>query len=161
MLMSATFWFLVSFVLFFLFFGKAVWKMMAAGIDDRSRRIESDIQEAMELKEQAQELLNEIRSKQLEADIHAEAILEHARLEAERLRTDAAKEMDEYLRHREQLVQQRIEFAEQEALKDIQNSAVRMAVQAAEKIIEKVITKDVDAAITDKAIHELSVSSKR
>jgi F-type H+-transporting ATPase subunit b len=121
MFTDPTFWFLVSFLLFFVFFGRAIWSAMADGLDTRSRRIETDIQEAMEMREQAQVLLNDIKARQLESGKHAEAILEHARLEAERLRSEAAKELDEYMKSRELLVEQRIAFAEQEALKDIRD----------------------------------------
>ncbi|MBP6985802.1 MAG: F0F1 ATP synthase subunit B [Alphaproteobacteria bacterium] len=158
MVTNPTFWFLVSFVLFFVFFGKAVWRMIADGVDTRSRKIAADIEEAAKLKEQAQALLDEIRAKQKESGAHAEAILEHARLEAERLRTEAAKELEEYMRHREQLVQQRINFAEQEAVKDIQDSAVDLATRVAEKLIMKASTEDISAKLTLKAIRDLSQS---
>lgn len=160
MFTSPTFWFLVAFVLFFIFFGKSIWAAIRGGLDDRSRRIESDIQDAMRMREEAQEMLNDIKKRQLEAGHHAEAILEHAKLEAERLRSEAAQELDEYMKHRELLVEQRIEFAEQEAIKDIQDTAARMAIEAAEKIMKKVVDEEVDAEIADKAIAELSTSAQ-
>lgn len=160
MFTSPTFWFLVAFALFFIFFGKSIWAGIRGALDDRSRRIESDIQDAMRMREEAQEMLNDIKKRQLEAGQHAEAILEHARLEAERLRSEAAQELDEYMKHRELLVEQRIEFAEQEAIKDIRDTAARMAIEAAEKIMKKVVDENVDAEIADKAIAELSTSAR-
>ncbi len=156
MLTNPTFWFLVSFVLFFVFFGRIIWTNIAQGLDTRSARIESDIQEAREMHDKAQELLSEIKIKQLEADRYAEAILEHARLESERLRSEAANELDEYLKTREILVEQRIDFAEREALKDIRDTAIRMAIEASEKILNKVVTDKINDSISDKAIAELS-----
>lgn len=161
MLANPTFWFLVSFVLFFVFFGKTLWVLISQGLDTRSSRIENDIRAAMDMREQAQEMLNEIKSRQLESDKHAEAILEHARLEAERLRSDAAKELDEYLKNRELLVQQRIDFAEKEALKDIRDTAVRMAIEASEKILTSVVKKETDELLTDTAIKELEAMGSR
>lgn len=161
MFTNPTFWFLVSFVLFFVFFGRAIWGAISSGLDTRSKRIEADIQEAMEMREQAQSMLNDIKKKQLEAGAHADAILEHARLEAERLRADAAKELDEYMTHREQLVVQRIEMAEREALKDIRDTAIKLAIQASEKIMMNVVTSDVDSQTTDKAIQQLKTASAK
>jgi F-type H+-transporting ATPase subunit b len=155
MLTNPTFWFMVSFILFFVFFGRAVWSAVTQGLDNRSIRIETDIQEAMAARERAETLLHDIKRKQLEASQHAEAIIEHARLEAERLRTEASNEMEEYMKQRELLVEQRIEFAEKEALKNIRDTAVRMAAEASEKIMKKVVTSDVNKQISDKAISEL------
>jgi F-type H+-transporting ATPase subunit b len=161
MFTNPTFWFLVSFILFFILFGRAIWTMVSGGLDDRSRRIETDIQEAIQMREEAQALLNDIKARQMEAGKHAEAILEHARLEAERLRSEAAKELDEYLKHRELLVEQRIEFAEREALKDIRDTAVRMAIEASEKILANVVSHDTDSQIADQAIQELSAVGQK
>lgn len=156
-----TFWFLVAFILFFIFFGRAIWSALSGGLDSRSHQIESDIEEAARLKEEAQQLLNDIKRKQLEAGKHADAIIEHARLEAERLRSEAAQELDEYMKHREQLVEERIEYAELEALKNIRDTASRMAIEAAEKIMKQVVTGNVDEKITDRALTELAkVASK-
>lgn len=156
MFSDPTFWFLVAFVLFFIFFGRAIWSAVRDGLDTRSLQIDSDIKEAVRLKEEAQELLNDIKRKQLEAGRHADAIIEHARLEAERLRSEAAQELDEYMRHREQLVEERIEYAEVEALKDIRDTAARMALEAAEKIMHHIVKDEVDEKITDRAIGELA-----
>lgn len=156
MLTNPTFWFAVSFVMFFVLFGRRVWLAIASGLDGRSHQIELDIREAMRMREEAQELLMDIKTKKKEADRHAEAILEHARLEAERLRSESAKELDEYLKQREIMVDQRITFAEKEALKDIRDTAVRMAIEASEKILSHVVTPDVDSRLADNAIGELT-----
>lgn len=156
MFTDPTFWFLVSFVLFFVFFGGAIWSAVTTGLDTRSKGIENDIQEAIKLREQAQEMLNDIEKKQQEAGKHAEAIIEHARLEAERLRSESAKELSEYIKNKESLIKERIEFAEQEALKDMRDTAIRMAVEASTKIMHNVVTKELGAALADKSIEELA-----
>ncbi len=161
MFQTSTFWFLVSFVLFFILFGRTIWASVRSGLDDRAKRIEGDIQDAMRMKEQAQELLEQIKVKQLESGKHAESIINHAKLEAERLRSEAAQELDEYMKHREQLLEQRIDFAEKEAIKDIRDTAAKMAVEASEKIMKKVVTDKVDGEVADRAIGELAAMNAK
>ena len=157
--MTSTFWFLVAFVLFFVFFGRAIWQAATAGLDSRSRQIEEDIEEAMRVRDEAQAALIDIKNKHLQAEQHAEEIMEHARVEAERLRSETSKELDEFLLHREELVEQRIKYAEKEAIKDIRDSAIRLAIDASEKILSKAVSPDADKKIVDRAIEELLPTS--
>lgn len=156
MFATTTFWFLVAFILFFVFFGRMIWVALRGSLDDRAVRIEEDIKEAVRLKDEAQATLNDIKSRHQQAEKHAQAIIEHARLEAERLRSEANRELEEFLKHREALVEQRIQYAEAEAVKDIRNSAVKLAIAACDEILAKVVTAESDNKIVEKAIKNIA-----
>jgi len=159
MLMTSTFWFLVAFVLFFILFGRAIWRLASSGLDDRSRKIEEDIEEAMQLRDEAQATLNEIKNKHMQAEQHARAIMEHAKVEAKRLRSEATQELDDFLKNREALVEQRIKYAENEAVREIRDSAVQLAIQASEKILSAAVSEKADKEIIERAIDELRTAS--
>ena len=83
---EAEFWVAAAFVIFVAVLGYfGVHRMLVKGIDDRRDRIKAELDEARRLKEEAQALLAQYRSKQQEAEREAQAIVASAKAEAERL----------------------------------------------------------------------------
>ena len=85
--MDATFWALISFILFFgvLAYYK-VPAIMAAALDKRADQIRNELEQAKKLREEAQQLLAEYQRKRKEAEAEAETILRAAEREAAVLR---------------------------------------------------------------------------
>jgi F-type H+-transporting ATPase subunit b len=84
------FWVLVAFVIVvvvgFIKLGPGIGK----ALDDRAERIKSELDEARRLREDAQKTLAEYQRKQRDALKEAEAIIAHAKAEAERIGRRAA-----------------------------------------------------------------------
>jgi F-type H+-transporting ATPase subunit b len=155
MFADPTFWFAVAFFIFIGMFSKKVWVTMRDGLDDRAQKIEDEVAQAIEMREEAQKLLNTIKQQHSEAELHAKSIIDHATLEAERLKSESAKELDEYMRRREKLAQERISYAEEQAIKDVKHQSIVLAVAAAKKILTIKISEDVDQHLVKKAFEAL------
>lgn len=148
-------WVAVAFVIFVVLVWKPAAKGLLGALDARAARIKNELSEAARLREEAQALLVQYQKKQNEAMRQAEAILAHAKEEAERLSQQAAKDLDAALKRREGLALQRIAQAEQQAAADVRAAAVDIAIAATEKILAEKLDDAKADALVEQAIREL------
>ena len=149
MLAEAEFWVAVAFVMFvgvMIYFG--VHTLLMNALDQRSDRIRGELDEARRLKDEAAALLAEYRRKQQTAEREAAEIVAGAKLEAERLATEAKARMEEFVARRTKMAETKIAQAEAQAVADVRAAAADAAVAAAEKIL----TDSVKGKIADDLI---------
>ena len=152
---EAHFWVDVAFILVVVLAWRPVSRAIAAGLDARSAKIKSRLDEAHKLREEAQEMLATYQRKQRDAMKEAEDIIAHAKAEAERLAKQAAKDLDASVKRREQMALDRIAQAEAQAVKEVKNLAVDVAIGAAQKVIGEALSAVQTASLVDGAIKEL------
>ena len=136
MITEPEFWVAVAFVLFvgvLIYVG--VHKKLIEALDHRSNRIQTELDEARRLRDEAGKLLAEYQRKQREAEREAEAIVADARAEAGRVAAEARVKMEEFVARRTKLAETKITQAEAQALADVRAAAADAAVTAAEKIL--------------------------
>jgi F-type H+-transporting ATPase subunit b len=134
---SANIWILAAFVCFFLVFGGTAYQKMMGGLDARTARIKSELDDAQKLREDAQSLLDDYRSKRAQAEADALKMLEHAELEAERRAAQAKKDLEAAMERRAEMALQRISQAEADALKEVRSAAATLAVQATGQLLQE------------------------
>lgn len=139
--MDATAWSLISLLIFtgILIYVK-VPGMITKSLDDRSIKIQNDLDEARRLREEAQALLAEYQGKRKDAETEAEEIVAAAKREAAALADDAARKTAEFVKRRTALAEQKIEQAEASAVAEVRATAVDVAVSAAEQLVAGKLT---------------------
>ncbi len=152
---SPTFWVAVAFVIFVGLAFKKVRDGLNAALDGRAARIKAQLDEAKQLREDAQAALAEYQRKLRDAAEEAKAIVEHAKVEAERLREHARADQERALKRREQLAVETIAQAEAEALEQVRNQAVDLAVAATARLLAENMDKGQAERLIDAAIQEL------
>jgi F-type H+-transporting ATPase subunit b len=152
---EAAFWVHFAFIAVVILAAKPVGRALAAGLDGRAAKIKARLDEAHKLREDAQELLATYQRKQRDAMKEAEEIIAHAKAEAERLARQAAKDLEESLKRREQQALDRIAGAEAAALKEVKDVAVEVAINAAQAVIGANLSAAQSGALVDGAIKEL------
>lgn len=136
-----------------------VWKpakrAILGGLDSRAERIRNEIDEAARLREEAQAALANFKRRQRDAMSEADAIIEHAKEDAKRLRANAAAELEDALARREALAMERIAQAEQAAAAEVRNIAVDVALAAARQVIATQLDPARASGMIDAAIEDL------
>jgi F-type H+-transporting ATPase subunit b len=160
LLQNPEFWVLVGFLAFFILLGRTLWKVMRDGLDGRAAKIQEQLDEAAQLRAEAESLLNLYRSKQEQAVKDAEDILAQAKAEAELMRQNAEADLKRSLAAREAQAKDRIALAEQAAIQQVKARAVEIAIRAATGLVTESIDKDGAAALVDRAIDDLSQRAK-
>ena len=149
------FWVLVAAVIFVAGIWKPARKAVLGSLDERGARIRAELDEAQKLREEAEQLLAQYQQREREAAAEAEAIVAHAREEAERIAAQSARDLDEALVRRQRLAEERIAQAEAKALDEIRAVAVDVAIGAAREVIAAQIDEQQGAALLDAAIAAL------
>lgn len=155
-LQSAEFWVLIAFLILVGAVAKKVWAALTAGLDARAGRIKSHLDEAEKLREDAQSLLAEYQRKQHAAAEEAAGIVVQAKAEAERIREQAEADLEQALKRREQQAIEKIAQAEAEALGEVRNQAVDLAMAASRRLLADNIDEGKAARLVDEAIKDLS-----
>ncbi|MDI2091152.1 F0F1 ATP synthase subunit B [Commensalibacter oyaizuii] len=155
LLQEPHFWSAVAFVLFFIIFGKKVWRPLAAAMDNRSNKIRQDLEEASRLRHEAEAIYTAAQREHEAAKAEAERMLAESKEAAERIAENARKEADAAARRHEELVRLRLASAEQEAVNTVRREAADIAVKAAYEVIASVLTEEKDKPLIDRAISDL------
>jgi F-type H+-transporting ATPase subunit b len=130
------FWVAVAFVIFLaglLYVG--VHKTIVDTLDKRSSRIQSELDEAARLKNEAMALLAEYKQKTANAEQEAIAIIEGAKADAERLAAEAHAKLEDFVTRRTKMAETKIAQAEAQALADVRSIAADVAAGAAEEVL--------------------------
>ncbi|WP_417428141.1 F0F1 ATP synthase subunit B [Kiloniella sp.] len=155
LLQNPTFWVGVAFAIFVLLVVTKGGKGIVAGLDARGEAIRKTLEEAQNLREEAQKTLAEYKRKQRDALKEAEAIIEHAKQEAKRVQEDAATDLEESLKRREQQAMDKIAQAETAALNEVRDQAVDVAITATRNILAGSMTKAKAKTLMDDSISSL------
>jgi F-type H+-transporting ATPase subunit b len=136
MLLEAEFWVAVAFLIFIgILIYVGVPRTILNALDERAKRVKAELDEARRLREEAQALVNEYKSKQAQAEREAEAIVTGAKAEAERVAAEAKTKAEEFVARRTKMAEAKIAQAEAQAVADVRAAAAEAAVNAAEKIL--------------------------
>ncbi|HYE50869.1 MAG TPA: F0F1 ATP synthase subunit B [Azospirillaceae bacterium] len=156
MFQNPTFWVLVAFVLFLaLVYFKGGFRALGKALDDRAEKIRQEIETAQKLREDAQAALAQFQRKQRDALKEAENIIAAAREEAERIRRQAAADLEVSLKRREAQAIEKIAQAEAQALQQVRDLAVDIAVAATEKLLVQTVDEARNDQLVAQAIGEL------
>ena len=135
---SPTIWVFLAVIIFLavlVYFG--IHKKIAGALDARAAKISDELEQARNLREEAQALLASYQRKQKEAETQADDIIRQARSDAESMAVKARKDLAERLERRAAQAEAKIISAEAKAMSDVKAKAAEMALEAAEQLIRE------------------------
>lgn len=156
LLQNTTLWVAVSFIGFILLL---IWKgsdAVKGAIFGRIERIRAEIEQAEELKEEANRRLAEAKKAQRDAETQAEQIVENAKKEAAAMKKEAQQRLEETIARREAQAKDKIAQAEASAIREVRGKAVDMAILAARSVIADQMSGPAGAKAMDDAIQSVS-----
>ena len=139
-------------LLLFAFFGAKVHKKLAGGIDGKIAAIKEQLEEAKQLRAEAETLREEYARKIAGAEKDAEAMLANARHEADAILEKAEADSKDMVERRKRMAEDKIAAAEREAVADVRNRAVSVATAASRSLISDKHDAEADRLMADKVI---------
>lgn len=124
-------------------------------LDRRAAAIQKDLDEARALREEAQSILAEYERKQKDVAEQARKIVESAREEAELSAKQAKDELARSIERRMAAAEAQIASAEAAAVREVRDTAISVAVQAAAEVISKGMSADEANKLIDQAIEDV------
>jgi F-type H+-transporting ATPase subunit b len=151
------FWVLVAVLIFFgLLIYLKVPAAMAKALDSRAERIQAELDEAQNLRAEAERLLTEIKAQREETERLAADMLAQAKEDAERMRKDAAVKLEEQIVRRTEMAERKIATAEAQAMADVKAAAAELAAEAARTVLAGRLAASTTDPLVDKAIGQMA-----
>ncbi|MGN7438530.1 MAG: F0F1 ATP synthase subunit B [Alcanivorax sp.] len=151
-------WYTISFVIFagiLVKFGVPAFNKM---LDGRIEQIKKDLEEAENLRIEAQEMLAQYQRKHRDAVQESETIIKNARESARQFKDKAEADLNDMMERREHQLQERLERMKQNAINEIQEHAAGLAMSATRHIITEKLDKKAKAKLVDEAIGNIEAN---
>jgi F-type H+-transporting ATPase subunit b len=124
-------------------------------MEDRTQRIRDNLDEAEKTKNDAQSILDEYQRQLADAKNESSRIIEEARQTAEQMRKDLIARAEAEAAELRQRNQSEINAARDRLLADIQTQVRGMAIDLAEKVVEKNLDRDTQMALIESYINQV------
>ena len=141
-MIDATFWVAISFLLFvvLLFYFKVPQKIDQS-LNESIKGIKNEIEHAEKLKDEAKNILSDYDSKVSKSKAEIKKMLENAEKQSEQNIIKTNEDFHFVIENRKKTAEDKIKQMKLQAIKDMKNLAVEIAVKSVEKIIKNSIDK--------------------
>ena len=162
MIIDATFWVMVS---FFIFIGLLVYfqipQKIKSTLDENINNIRLQIDEADKLKEDAKNILTENEKKISNSKAEVKLMISKANEEAEKNIIKTNRDFHNLMENRKKNAEERIKQLKSQALKDIKNTSVKIAIKSVEKLLKNSLDKSKLDKIYTSSIEETKLALKK
>ena len=162
MTIDATFWVMVS---FFLFIGLLIYfqipQKIKSSLDENIGGIKNQINEADKLKEDAKNILTEHEKKISNSKAEVKLLINKANEEAEKNVIKTNQNFHNLMDNRKKNAEERIKQLKNQALKDIKNTSVKIAIESVEKLLKNSLDKSKLDKIYTSSIEETKLALKK
>lgn len=139
-------------VLVAIFIWKKVPSLITGGLDAKIQEIKDQLDEAKNLRAEAEALRDEYSAKIANAEKDAEAMVEGAQREADAILTKAEVDSKAMVERRKRMAEDKIAAAERAAIDEVKAVAVGAAASAARTLISENHGADADEKLADEVI---------
>ena len=162
MTFDATFWVTIS---FFIFVGILLYFKIPQKIKDTLEQnilnIKNQISEAEKLKEDAKNILTEHERKISNSKNEVKKMLDKANEQVEKNVIKTNKVFHNLMENRKKNADERIEQLKNQAIKDIKNASVKIAIESVEKLIKNSLDKSKLDKIYNSSLEETKLALKK
>ena len=142
MVFDATFWVAISFIIFF---GVLIYLKVPLKINDNLNKLISDIKnelnESEKLRKETKVFLDQSQSKLNSASDETKVIIENAKKDADAMVQQMKDKFNKSAEIKKRLTEEKITQMKEQAIKEIKNISIDIAVTSVEKIIKNTIDK--------------------
>tara|TARA_B100001142_G_C14231323_1_gene615519 strand:+ start:62 stop:544 length:483 start_codon:yes stop_codon:yes gene_type:complete len=150
-------WVAIGFILFILLLiyfkiPNQITKML----DDRSKKIKDELDEAKRLREEAQTILSEFQKKNTEAEQTAKAIIDNAKKLAKNYEKDAKDKFDQNVVRKKKLLDEKLNRLENDAINQIKDNITDIVLETVKNSVKgNNIKPKVSQEIIDQGIEQI------
>ena len=162
MTLDATFWVTISFLIFLgiLIYLKIPQKVREL-LENNILNIKNQISEAEKLKEDARIILTEHENKIGNSKKEVKEMIDRANQQAEKNVIKSNEEFNNLMENRKKNAEERIRQLKNQAVKDIKNASVKIALESVEKLIKNSLDKSKLDKIYSSSIAETKLALKK
>ena len=158
MYFDETAWVAIAFVIFIALIWKKASKAITSILDNRSLLIESELNEAKSLKEEALEELRKSLQTQKQVSEEAENIIRDAKETAKKIQEEAYIKSSDLITRKEEQAKQKISALESDAIKNIKKITGNVVIESSKIYIQSNIDNKENANLITKSSKEIKSS---
>ena len=162
MIIDATFWVAIS---FFIFIGVLIYFKIPSKIvnilNKNISEIKIEVDDAEKLKEESKNILSEYEKKISNAKAEVQTMLDMAISESDKHILKTNEEFHSQMENRKKNTEDRIKQMKNQALKDIKNTSVKIAIDSVEKLLKNSLDKSKLDKIYMSSIEETKLALKK
>ena len=144
---------------FLIFVGLVIYmglpKMIISVLDKRSEGIQEELDEARNLREEAQKLLAKEKKNLDRASEESKNLIKIAKQQVDEMRKKAEENLKEDIERKKKIAELKIEQAQTEALNDVKARIANLSFQITKNYLSKNLDKKVSKSILDDSISEI------
>lgn len=152
---NPTFWVGISTIIVFTMLAKPIAKFLNQVLDERAKKIEEQLNEAKNLKIEAEKLVQEYNDKKAQADIEAEKIIKQTKENIEIIKTKTLDKLNKEMEKKEADAINKIAMAENQVIREITNKAIEIAMEATKKTISEHLDDEQRDKLIEQSIKNL------
>jgi F-type H+-transporting ATPase subunit b len=145
----------LSFLIVFLLIWRFGWPAMKKGLEARTERIRSDLEQADSARAEAETVLSDYQQQVAGAKSEAAGIIEEARQTADSMKRDLQAQAEADIAAMRQKAAADIEAAKAQALADLRNEVASIAIGAAERVVERNLDPATNTALVESFIDQV------
>lgn len=154
---NATVWVGVSFVIFILLVLKPISKMLSDNLDLRIKLIKEKINEAEKLKNEAENILSDYKSKKNKLEVEIKKMLKDAEDESSEIEKKISLELAETIKRREESYNQRLEQNKIKIQKELSNEILQAAVEVTRKRIKNDLSEHKNNLLMENSLDNIKI----
>lgn len=154
-LASQLFWTALSFLVLLGVMWKYVVPAVTSVLDERAERIRLDLAKAEEMRNDAQNLLEQYEASLATARKESAEIVAAAKQQADAMWAQKTLKLENELKQRADEAAAQLETAKQKAMKDLQSEVSKLVVAVSEKVLRETVDGKKAEALTTKALKDL------
>ena len=162
MIIDATFWVAIS---FFIFIGVLIYfkipSKISTVLNNNINLIKNEVDDAEQLKDESRNILSEYEKKISNAKIEVRSLLDVATEEAEKHVLKTNEEFYTQMENRKRSAEDRIKQMKNQALKDIKNVSVKIAINSVESLLKNSLDKNKLNKIFAESVEETKSALKK
>ena len=162
MTIDAAFWVAIS---FFIFLGILIYfkipQKVKSVLNENISKIKNQINEAEKLKEEAKNILSENEKKISNSKAEVKSMINKANEDSEKNIIKTNEEFHNLMDNRKKNAEERIKQMKNQALKDIKNASVKIAIKSVENLLKNSIDKSKLDKIYLSSIEETKLALKK
>ena len=156
LLQDAEFWTGLALLVFVgLLIALGVHKAAAKALDDAGAKVQAQLDEAHRLRDEATQLLADIKVRREAAEHAAAEMLRIAQEDAVKLRAEAAEKLSEDIARREALAERKIATLEAQAAAEVKAAAADLAAETAQAVLAARLAKSKSDPLIDAGLKDL------
>ena len=161
MTIDATFWVFISFVIFIgaLIYFKIPSKVIDT-LNETINNIKNQVDNAEKLKEESKNILSDYEKKLSNAKAEIKSMIDQATEDADKHVLKTNEEFHNQIENRKKNTEERIKQMKNQAIKDIKNTSVNIAIQSVEALLKNSLDKNKLNKVFENSIQETKTALK-